>query len=166
MKYNVARLQEFFLEMAAETYASGEKAARTPGRSWERTFERSRGELTYIDRFIVNGEYSGGETRIIEADAPVWMMHYGGKCKNDDSELLAFLKDVLSGAYRRGKFYGGRGIDQVATQIRGSRHWYGNQYEGGFQKCAGYEYIATVENADIKKVFWHKYHCLLLGDPE
>lgn len=141
-KYNVARLQEFFLEMAAATYASGEKALRTLGRPGERIFERSRGELTYIDRYVVNGEYSGGETRIIERDTPVWMMHYGGKCEKDDPKILAFLKVVLSEVYRQGKFYGGRGpTDEVAAEIRGHRAWYQNQYRGGFEQCAGRESI-------------------------
>lgn len=177
-KYNIARLQEFFLEMATDTYASGAKAARIPERPWEREFRRERGELTYIDRYVVNGEYSGGSTVILVEGVPAWLMQYHGWCKDDDPVVLNVLKAALLENYRRGVFFGGRGPKRWDQQVGDRAFSYGNNPEGGFTDFRGGEGIFDKEAYDrlrpsdtddvVRKagVFWHRYQGLLLGEPE
>lgn len=179
-KYNIAQLQGFFLEMAANAYASGAKAVHVPGHPWEREFRRERGELTYIDRYVVNGEYSGGGTAILVESIPAWLMHYNGWCKNDDPVVLNVLKSALLENYRRGIFYGGRGPKVWQMQVGNVTYLYGNKLDpaSSFVNFLGGEGIFNKEVYDAlpnkpsppeiheAALFWHRFGGQLLGEPE
>ena len=168
MKVSVKLLKEFFLEMAADTYSSGSKVDRVPERFWEREFRRQRGKLTYIDRYVVNGEYSGGSTLILAENTPVWLMQYHGWCKNDDESVLLFLKKALNIAYSAGEFRGGRGPEYFHDGDSGFTYTnvpLPTYYRlGDFTNFQGRERIWRLPQSD--DIFWHRYQGMLLFSPE
>ncbi len=173
MKFNVQKLQEFFFEAALATYASGKKAEPFSELSGTKHFCHQRGELCYKDIYVTNGEYSGGQTIILVNDSPAWLMQYYGWCKNDDSEVLAFLKQALVTAYARDEFHGGRGPKIYMASVRDRTFIYGNKLEGGdFTRFLGGEGIYDKQLYDQGKrdrdsaLFWHRYQGLLLGEAE
>src|SRR3989338_1996936 len=172
MKLNVARLQEFFFEGSLWGYAGGGEKIIIPDVKKTRRFVYYRGELLYRDEYVVNGEYSGGSTVIYMDGLPVWLMQYHGWCQNDNSDVLAFLKKVLTKTYQDSEFCGGRGKFGSWTSDDGSL-----VYENHptlppsmeeFVYFMRYERIKTrVWKSDQShEVFWHRYQGLLLGEAE
>ncbi|MBI4385558.1 hypothetical protein HY573_01880 [Candidatus Parcubacteria bacterium] len=172
-KYSVARLQEFFFEAALATYASGKEAAPFPELAGAKCFLHQRGELCYGDVYLVNGEYSGGQTLIWVHGVPAWLMQYHGWCKSDDREVLTFLKQALVAAYAKSEFRGGRGPKMYTESVGDRTFLYGNKLEGGdFTRFLGGEGIYDKQLYDQGKrdrdsaLFWHHYQGLLLGEAE
>lgn len=165
--YNIVRLQQFFFEAALATYASGKKAMKI-GHAWEFRHVSEFGRLVYVDQYVVNGEYSGGQTVILVDDAPAWLMQYHGWCKNDDREVLAFLKGALLHTYKEGKFLGGRGLQDFFEDPYGSaglvyENWpQPPSYNHGFASFQGRERIWRKPEM-TKDLFWHQYQGFLLG---
>ncbi len=134
---------------------------------------------------LTNSEYSGGSTLISFHAEPkpinLWLMQYHGWCKNDDPEILAFLKEALRAAYGKKIFRGGRGEfrypnlgdPSLRSPTTGNAFLYLNQgdhseYFGQqlepFEKFSGREGI-TVSNERLnlkEEVFWHRCQGMLL----
>lgn len=172
-KFDVAQLQQFFCKAALETYASGQKPIRGADYPWEKKFRIARvsDELTYLDRYVTNGEWSGGETVILVDNVPVWLMQYHGWCESDDHETLTFLKEALTAGYTSGEFHGGRGPEHFA-KVDGRSWVYVNRPHGSFENFRGEEAIfdegACEAGVDILSgsLFWHRYQGILLGESE
>lgn len=170
MKIDVERLKQFFFDAALATYASGKKAERVRGREWEREFFFSSqravqrddmDDLVYIDRYAVNGEWSGGQTVILAGGKPVWLMQYQGWCRNDNKAVLDFLKLALKSAYERKKFVGGRGPERFeSTNLEYFNSVNLGLPEDAFVNFSGNERILL---GDGTVVFWHRYQGHLLG---
>ncbi|OHA02040.1 MAG: hypothetical protein A3C12_02165 [Candidatus Sungbacteria bacterium RIFCSPHIGHO2_02_FULL_49_20] len=174
MKYNVPRLQQFFFEGSLRGYAGGGEKIIVSGVKKTRRFVHQRGELYYRDEYVVNGEYSGGSTIIYVDSFPVWLMQYYGWCKNDDSAVLAFLKEILADTYRSGEFAGGRGRYGLWSSDDGTL---GYENTPGlspslseFTDFMGHERIyrnpGPGKHLHEGVVFWHRYQGILLGEPE
>lgn len=183
MKWTVEQLKRFFLESAAATYASGEKAKRDSNRFWIKKFVQvGDGQfkgLEYVDEYFTNGEASGGTTWIFHVPVswgtdrePLWCMHYGGWCKGDDPGVLAFLKKVLAETYRAGHFEGGRGYTTSRAEwIEGRKLEYLNHWSGSFSDFVGGEVIVdangpsegdcwmplALPHTHGDELFWHRY---------
>ena len=172
MKYNVARLQQFFFEGSLRGYAGGGEKIIVSGVKKTRRFVHQRGELYYRDEYVVNGEYSGGSTIIYVDSFPVWLMQYHGWCKDDDPEVLAFLKKVLVDTYRSGEFAGGRGKYGAWRSNEGSLIYENHPTllptVNEFNDFIGHERIKTQtwKPDQSHEVFWHRYQGMLLGEPE
>ena len=81
MNRSVERLQKFYLEAAAATYAGGVAKKETiPDLPRSKVYRYESGDLLYIDTFFTNGEYSGGQTVIYVKGIPAWLMQYHGWC--------------------------------------------------------------------------------------
>jgi hypothetical protein len=157
-------IKQFFLEASAKTYASGEIKKTTIGDLPGSKVYRYEGDnLLYIDTYFTNGERSGGEIVIYHKDAdkwqPAWLMQYHGWCKNDDSEVLAYLKQALENAYLKGIFHGGRGVNFPENVLESHPIWYRNNPYGSFESGYGEECIYRGSD----KVFWHKYQHYMLA---
>lgn len=168
MRYNILQLQLFFFEAACATYASGKKATKF-GHEREFRHVSSNGSLVYIDRYVVNGEYSGGNTVILVEDVPIWLMQYHGWCKNDNKQVLDFLKKCLLISYGKGEWNGGRGPAEFIGN-RSENLVYENiprmpPYGHNFRSFQGRERIYRIGNR-VTDLFWHLYQGLLLGDLE
>ncbi len=161
--YNVSRLQQFFLEAALATYASGKKAEPHSALSGVKWYRRMRDEFIYEDVFRANGEHSGGETVIYVHGKAAWLMQYHGWCKNDDHIVLGVLKKALHAAYERGDFLGGRGVLARDEVLANKVLCYRNEPWGSFQHFGGHERIFKNLGQDV---FWHRYQGLLLGEAE
>ncbi len=165
MNTSVNRLQEFYLEAAAATYAGGVMKKETiPDLPRSKVYRYESGDLLYVDMFLMSGEYSGGQTVIYVESVPAWLMQYHGWCKDDNPEVLAFLKAALAAAYARREFHGGRGL----PKFRGTKLLYTNspqvprhvRHEEDFAGFVGHEQIQL---PDATVVFWHRYQGLLLA---
>lgn len=170
MNTTVSRLQKFYLEAAAATYAGGVVEKETiPDLPRSKVYRYESGDLLYVDTFFTNGEFSGGQTIIYVDGVPAWLMQYHGWCKDDDKETLSFLKQALSAAYERGEFHGGRGLPRFESHLEGGlvyENWpqmppYNPQDFTDFQ---GRERIWRKPD-QTKDVFWHRYQGLLLATP-
>lgn len=167
MNASVIKLQQFFFEAAAVTYASGEKAKPLPELAGAKHYwyQPAGSPLCYADVFFVNGESSGGQTVIYEHAKPVWIMQYHGWCKDDDPEVLTFLKKALLRAYLDKKFYGGRGEPGFAEIGKQDGLIYDNfaaPPHHGFTDFQGRERIWCKGRRDTE-LFWHRYQGLLLA---
>lgn len=167
---DVARLEKFFLESAANTYAGKGVKSTIPELPGSKVYRVVEDDLLYVDKYQTNGEWSGGETLIYQGGVNVWRMSYQGFCKDDDREVLHFLKVILGGTYKSSVFYGGRGFPQIWQ--KGEKHPglyyenYPNPYHRDFSYFSGREHIKRWPN-HIDQVFWHEYQGLLLvGQPE
>jgi hypothetical protein len=159
-------IKTFFLEAAAKTYASGEVKKTTIGYlPGSNVYRYERNSMYYIDTYFVNGERSGGQTLIYKTffeegkgyfEKPVWLMQYHGWCKDDDPEVLAFLKESLANAYSQGIFSGGRGVDPYPLQTRPLMYF--NDGPEGFGQGEGVEEIKR----GSELVFWHRYQYYML----
>jgi len=157
------QLKAFFLEAALATYAAtGKKAVKTtivelPGSKVYR-YERPDLGLLYVDVYVTNGEWSGGQTTIFLNGQAVWLHQYHGWCKGDDKAVLDFLKRALLTAYEQGLFYGGRGAEEMEDgDLRYEN--FCNEEDGYFFEGKGDEEILGGG-----KIFWHtyQYHMLAL----
>lgn len=173
----VSQIKDFFFEAALATYAGGEKAKTNPN-DGSKFYSFQCRDYIYLDRFMVNGEYSGGQTVISFQAKPVWLMQYQGWCKNDDREVLAFLKEVLRVSYEKKQFFGGRGAGDVSyrdgslpSDPKRRNFFYRNQEYGmgagiqhePFEKFIGHEQIEELtEEAKFERIFWHRYQGMLL----
>jgi hypothetical protein len=156
-------LEEFFLESAAKTYAGkGEKIILPDG---SKQYLISARELTYVDTYVTNGEFSGGWTRIFMGGKPAWLKQYHGWCKNDEKRVLDFLKHALSAQYERGIFYGSRGprfLWELESRGVGSLVYENRtQPHSSFTHFGGRERIYQSPAWDTD-LFWHRYMGLLL----
>ncbi len=88
----MSEIQDFFFEATLATYASGEKAKTDPNNTNLKFYSFQRRDYLYLDKFMVNGEHSGGQTVISFQGKPVWLMQYHGWCKDDDP--FAFSEEV------------------------------------------------------------------------
>lgn len=171
MDIDVTRLEGFFLESAAKTYAGkGAKStiAEFPG---SKVYRVEEGDLLYVDMYHTNGEWSGGQTIIYQEAKAIWLMSYMGWCAGDDREVLDFLKLVLGGTYEAGVFYGGRGFPEIWQ----NGEWQsGLLYENRPELLLGSPYFKGREQIsrwpgriNDAPVFWHEYQGMLLdGHPE
>ena len=160
-------IKAFFLEAATKTYASGEVQKTTIGELPRSKVYRYHGnDMLYIDAFFTNGERSGGQTVIYRTyddekeghiQKPVWLMQYHGWCKDDDPEVLAFLKESLANAYSQSIFVGGRGQDPYVLQAHPLRYF--NDGSDHFEQGEGFEEIKR----GSEQVFWHRYQYYMLG---
>jgi hypothetical protein len=171
MKIAVAPLREFFFEASRASYAGGVATLDTnPSLPGSREYRFERGEYLYVDTFVTSGEWSGGQTLICQNNVPVWLMQYHGWCKNDDTRVLAFLKQVLRITYENGEFCGGRGPGEHRSR-RGDALVYmnwstpGNAPRWGFEEFRGRERIYREPNR-MTDLFWYIYQGQLLGEPE
>ncbi|OHA00224.1 MAG: hypothetical protein A3C11_01925 [Candidatus Sungbacteria bacterium RIFCSPHIGHO2_02_FULL_49_12] len=191
-KYNVAQLQQFFLEAAAKTYAGGAQKTTISELAGSKVYWHQVGELCYVDAYFTNGEYSGGQTLIYVRGVPAWIMQYHGWAKDDDPEVLKFLKRALSAAYECGEFHGGRGPLKLNDPEIGLTYMnmcavepyqapgmvLGPLYQSipfhnlshkkrAFTCFGGREsIIRRTESVFVGTVFWHRYQGLLLGEAE
>lgn len=170
MKVEVASLQKFFFEAARNTYAGDAKKETDPYLPKSKVYRFERGEYLYIDTYFTNGERSGGQTVIYQEGAPVWLMQYYGWCKNDDKDVLAFLKQALLFAYGKSEWHRGRGPHNFCgTGLRGTELAYSNvpirpPYDQDFRFFHGRESIGLAK-APLTELFWHQYQGLLLAEP-
>ncbi len=166
-KYDVKRLSDFFLEAAVETYASGKKAESFPELAGAKMFRYAKDELYYRDVYVVNGEWSGGQTLIYVNGAPAWIMQYHGWCKGDDKTVLAHLKRSIYTAYTAKRFNGGRGPARFEENYENGLV-YENfpqmpSYRWDFDNFQGRERIWQKPD-NLTDLFWHRYQGLFLGD--
>jgi len=180
VKYSVERLRRLYFKAALETYASGKEAGRFPDRPWVKRFTyRGEGEfsgLLYVDEYTTNGEWSGGSTMIVLDDDPthpLWLMQYHGWCQNDDPQVLTFLKEILTTAYRESEFYGGRGRYGRTVSDDGALLYENHPTllptSEEFVDFMGHERIRAhgrVWQPEFTMLFWHRYQGLLLCEPE
>ncbi len=175
-KYDVKRLMDFFFEAATETYASGKKAELLGGgakmfRYGELGVEcgpNGRNAVEYRDTYVVNGEWSGGQTLIYVDEVPVWMMQYQGWCKGDDKEVLPFLKKVLFITYMAKDFNGGRGPNFFQDHRENGLAYENLPYHPdnesalkNFIYFRGHERIWRKPEIGTE-IFWHRYQGMLL----
>ncbi len=175
----ISEIQTFFFDAALATYAGGAKAKTDPSTPAVKFYSFERGDFIYLDKFMVNGEYSGGQTVIYFQGNPVWLMQYQGWCKNDDPAVLAFLKRALRNAYEQRSFYGGRGPSSMSYHSgllppldpnHRKLYYYNEGYGTGysiknepFHKFIGYERIEELDTSlKNEVVFWHRYQGMLL----
>jgi len=172
----ISRLQKFFFQAALATYAAGKKAERPPDRPWVKQLtHHGDGELSglvYVDEYHTNGEWSGGSTVIASAEDlshPIWLMQYCGWCKDDDPEVLAFLKQALLAAYTKGEWNGGRGPGEFAEDKENGLVYMNwplmPPFDQSFRSFIGRERIWRQPDR-TKDTFWHQYQGWLLGEPE
>ncbi|GEM_PF-1195946 len=173
MHTRTLELMDFFFEAAIATYVTGTvKKTTIPGLPGSKGYTYPRGEYLYIDSYGTNGEKSGGQTLIYvdHGQTLAWMMHYKGWCKNDDPEVIAYLKKILAKAYAEKKFYGGRGAqfpelsDPEINDLQ-----YTNRWSGTFENFSGREEITrdyydpdAVLVTDTREVFWHRFDGMLM----
>lgn len=170
MNVDVARLERFFLESAASTYAGGGTKSTIAGLPGSKVYRVERNGFLYVDKYQTNSDWSCGETLIYQEGVIVWRMSYQGFCKRDDREVLRFLKAILEGTYRSHVFYGGRGFPQIWQNGDKQPGLYyenhPNPYHWDFRYFSGREHIKRWPN-HIDQVFWHEYQgMLLVGQPE
>lgn len=168
MKFNVQELQDFFLEAAAETYAgNGSTKGTIPDIPGSRRYWYQKGKLVYLDVYVINGEYSGGQTLLYVSGVPAWLMQYQGWCQEDNKEVLDFLKKALLDSYMAKEFRGGRGPQQFEDDQKDGVFYQNNpkRFEDDFELFRGRERIAP-KNRHGLDLFWHNYQGQLLGDPE
>lgn len=177
-------IQGFFFDASLATYAGGAAKTTIPGLLGSKHYHFERGNLLYDDVYFTNGEYSGGSTVISLRTEPkpvnLWLMQYHGWCKDDDPEILAFLKEALRYAYEQQSFCGGRGEyryplgDSYKTSQGDILEYFnnGDQKDGPiyslgqsqWSKFSGEEFINRLSRkiGGIEKVFWHRYQGLSL----
>lgn len=163
------RLEQFYLEAAAATYAGGTVKKETiTDLPRSKVYRYESGDLLYVDTFFTNGENSGGQTVIYVDGVPAWLMQYHGWCKDDDKNVLTFLKKALSAAYERGEFHGGRGLPRFESHLEDG-FFYENfpqmpPYQQDFICFQGRERIWRKPVREVD-VFWHRYQGILLATP-
>lgn len=161
----VARLQQFFIEGAAQGYAGDRE--KTRGDFGSKVYRYERDYLIYLDMYFTNGEYTSGSTTIFEQGLAIWQMQYQGWCKDDNPNILSFLKLALKTNYVQGIWLGGRG-----PAIYRSDKWrfleYTNEFTGTdpFFCFSGLEMIRDLKTLKADKVFWHRYQGMLLAPVE
>ena len=165
--YDVAQLREFYFVAAAATYAGGVVKKETiPDLPHSKVYRYKSDDLLYVDTFFTNGEYSGGQTIICVEGVPAWLMQYCGWCKDDNKEVLAFLKKALLDSYMRKEFNGGRGPAMLDDNQEGGlvyQNWSVlPPYNQNFANFQGRERIWR-KPVPTEDVFWHRYQGLLLG---
>lgn len=158
-------LQAFFFEAALATYAGGTSITTIEALPGSKVYRYERGEYLYIDTYFTNGEQSGGQTMIYLDNMPAWIMQYHGWCKDDNKEILDFLKQVLKDTYQHKMFWGGRGYNQITSDEVMNYH---NSWVGTFDYFYGEEKIdiptGNPEAMGLERVdvFWHKYQGMTL----
>jgi len=149
---DIQEVKEFFMEASINTYAGSAVRKSTIKELPEsKVFHYERGNFLYADCYFSKRGKSCGQTMIWYNGTPVWWMQYHGEWSSNDGRIIPFLKEALKGAYKEGKFIGGRG------PLLFTNKWlvYINHYDGDFKKFKGIEWIILKENS--KLVFWHKY---------
>ncbi len=173
----IAKIQAFFLEAAGQCYAGDlpkTTIAELPG---SKVYRFEQGDLLYIDTYFTNDEHSGGQTVIYQDGTPVWLMQYQGLCKNDDPEVLSFLKDALRQTYCAGVWNNGRGPQEhakypyVYDNLVYKGLWEVAGRKGGrFDNFMGIEMIRDLSTEDHgeggEMVFHHRYQGTLLARTE
>lgn len=172
MKFDVQKLQDFFFEAAAQTYAGNAGTRNTlleiPG---SQRYRYLRSNLLYLDTYLATGEYSAGQTVICVSNRPAWIMQYQGWCKDDNPETLQFLKKALLCAYQEKAFHGGRGPRHFCQENINNLH-YENVYTAPPPQCfssfQGRERIWQYEThlKPPTQLFYHTYQGRLLGETE
>jgi len=165
---SVADIQNFFFDAALATYAGNAPKTTVPELPGSKRIIFHCDELLYDDVYFTNGEYSGGSTVISHLAQPkpvnLWLMQYHGWCKNDDPEVLTFLKATLRAAYEKRTFHGGRGYRFSTGELPSGRvlHYFNtnNGYGSSFNEFGGTERI--YDDVTDEEVFWHRYQGLLL----
>lgn len=167
MEEFLLKLQEFFFEAAAATYAGSAQKTTIADMPGSKVYRYQRDEYLYIDTYFTNGDQSGGQT-IIYIDrgmTPAWIMQYHGWCKEDNKQILDFLKEVLAEAYQSRIFVGGRG--KFVQYSKNNSLVYMNKWTGSFANFSGQEKIdgEILENEILSEwngVFWHRYQGMIL----
>lgn len=171
MTLPIGELKDFFFEAAYATYAGGgAMKGSIPDLTGSKVYRYERDDLSYIDTYFVNGQSSGGQTLIYLNNKPVWIMQYHGWCRDDNTEVLTFLKQVLAETYGDKEFCGGRGKYSID-------HWKSGDgpyvYENipalplpseEFVNFMGHERIMTRpwKCDDSHVLFWHRYQGYLM----
>jgi hypothetical protein len=170
--YDVAALKKFFFKAALATYVSGKKGERDSINRWEHGFryespykEDEDPKYIYIDRYVVNGEYSGGSTVILVDGVPAWLMQYHGECNGDDPKILDFLRTTLKFAYEKGEFCGGRGPYRFKASDGEFEYENTSRVLEGWSDFSSFGGREKIWQRRKGNVFWHLYQGFLLGDP-
>jgi hypothetical protein len=163
---DLKHLEAFFLEAASETYAGGTPKTTITDLPRSKVYRFERGQFLYVDTYFTNGSWSGGQTVIYVDLVPTWLMQYNGWCKDDDKDVLAFLKKALQAQYFTGEFFGGRGpheLWQYDDKRTGSLVYRNHPdiYNRDFAYFQGRERIFRYP-AHTTDLFWHRYQGLLL----
>jgi hypothetical protein len=176
-------LQDFFFEAALATYAGNASKRSIEGLPGSKVYRYEKGNYLYIDTYFTNGDQSGGQTIIYIKSftnpvevygvsvqdpcwVPAWIMQYHGWCKNDDKEVLDFLKEVLAKTYQTKSFCGGRGypsFESIDDMLNYRNDWYGtfNQFDGEetIDKQVEDPEAMGLERTDV---FWHRFQGMTL----
>ncbi len=95
-----------------------------------------------------------GSLLITHWSIPVWGMWCGGDSYH--GSVIPFLREALMENYRKDKFCGGRGPARYRNHQ--GTFLYANEFEGGFARFSGHEYIEYIcTNGDRKNLGSHRY---------
>lgn len=162
MNVDMDAIKAFFLEAMQYGWVNPDTHAEpVEGMPGYKGYEYRKGNLYLRDVFTVNWETgkSAGCTTIFQDDEPVWIMFYGGMYPK---EVIEFVKQALSFAYRDQIFCGGRG--EKCFTLDGSPYRYLNirhKEKIGFSDFSGEEAVFT--NFPDGKIGYHEYRgkCLI-----
>lgn len=160
----LAEIEEFFFRGARAGWAGGNNGSPLQAKDGSPGMEDWK-EAIYRDLLVFPGfrctdrwgidPDSGrpsGSIFITHWSVPVWGMWVGGNAY--DTEVYAFLREVLFKTYRKGAFCGGRG----PREFRKGNLLYTNVFEGNFARFSGREQIEYIgENGEKKPAGSHEY---------
>ena len=113
MAPNIKDIEEIFFQAMKHGYAKGDvKKITIPEFPNLKVIPFEAGEFKVHDCYLtIPGlNNSTGSTTIRHNGIPVWIMYYGGWY---EKYAIPFLKECLLQAYKKERFYGGRGLNFV-----------------------------------------------------